>query len=63
MSANKQFLSQLPFRPIDQKNSGDKAKHEKIASLVEQMLAAKKQLASAHMDKDKDFYANKCVIR
>ena len=28
--------------------------------LVEQMLAAKKQLAGAQSDKDKDFYTNRC---
>ena len=29
--------------------------------LVDQMLAAKKQLAEARSDKDKDFYENKCA--
>ncbi len=29
-------------------------------TLVEQLLAAKKQLAVAQSDKDKDFYGNKC---
>ena len=29
-------------------------------ALVEQMLAAKKQLAGAQSDKDKDFYINHC---
>jgi type II restriction/modification system DNA methylase subunit YeeA len=29
--------------------------------LVEQMLEAKKQLAGAQSDKDKDFYENKCA--
>lgn len=31
-------------------------------ALVEQMLAAKKQLAGAQSDKDKDFYTNQCDV-
>ena len=31
-----------------------------MVELVEQMLAAKKQLAGAQSDKDKDFYTNRC---
>ena len=30
------------------------------SALVEQVLAAKKQLAGAQSDKDKDFYTNRC---
>jgi hypothetical protein len=36
------------------------AKHDRMVELVEQMLAARKQLASAQSDKDKDFYTNRC---
>ena len=61
MSANKQFLSQLPLHPIDFSNSAEKARHDKIVSLVEQMLAAKKQLAAAQSDRDKAYYEHKCV--
>jgi hypothetical protein len=35
--------------------------HLSPASLVEQMLANRPQLARAQSDKDKDFYANKCA--
>ena len=31
-----------------------------MVELVEQMLAAKKQLAGTQSDKDKDFYTNRC---
>ena len=31
-----------------------------MVELVEQMLAARKQLAGAQSDKDKDFYTNRC---
>jgi hypothetical protein len=41
-------------------NLTDKARHDRMVELVEQMLAAKKQLAGAQSDKDKDFYTNRC---
>jgi len=50
----------LPFPKIDLKKAADKSRHDKMVSLVEQMLGAKKQLATAQTDKDKDFYTNKC---
>ncbi len=40
--------------------AANKARHDWMVALVEQMLAAKKQLAGAQSDKDKDFYANRC---
>ena len=33
---------------------------DRTTELVEQMLAARKQLAGAQSDKDKDFYTNRC---
>jgi hypothetical protein len=54
-------LASLPIRKIDLKKLADKARHDKLISLVEQMLAAKPQLARAQSDKDKDFYENKCA--
>jgi hypothetical protein len=54
-------LASLPIRQIDKSKSADKARHDKMVSLVEQMLEAKKQLAGAQSDKDKDFYENKCA--
>ncbi|HEY5043435.1 MAG TPA: DNA methyltransferase [Verrucomicrobiae bacterium] len=54
-------LESMPFRVIDFSNSAEKARHDKMVSLVEQMLATKPQLAGAQSDKDKDFYENKCA--
>ena len=54
-------LVKLPIRIVDFLNLRDKARHDKMVSLVEQMLVAKPQLARAQSDKDKDFYANKCA--
>ena len=53
-------LEQLPIRKLDLADEADKAKHDRMVELVEQMLAARKQLAGAQSDKDKDFYTNRC---
>ncbi len=56
-----QYMEQVPIHPIDAKKPAEKAKHDKIVSLVEQNLLVQKQAASAQSDKDKDFYGNKCA--
>jgi type I restriction-modification system DNA methylase subunit len=38
LSANRQFLSQLPFRIINFSDPTDKARHDRMVKLVEQML-------------------------
>jgi type I restriction-modification system DNA methylase subunit len=53
-------ITAFPVRTIDFSNSADKARHDQMVVLVAQMLAAKKQLAGAQSDKDKDFYTNRC---
>ena len=40
-SANKQYLSLMPFRPINFQNEAENAAHDAIVSLAEQVLAAK----------------------
>lgn len=52
--------NKIPLRVIDFNNPADKAAHDKIVSLVEQMLEAKKQLQTARSDKDKEYYQNRC---
>ncbi len=59
-AANKQFLIQLPIRTINFTDKADRARHDRMVSLVEQMLAAKKQLQLARTDRDQTFYTNKC---
>ena len=54
-------LEQLPICVLDISKPADKAWHNKMVSLVEQMLAAKPQLARAQSDKAKDFYENRCA--
>jgi tRNA1(Val) A37 N6-methylase TrmN6 len=53
-------IESVPILKIDFSNPADKARHDRMVELVEQMLAAKKQLAGAQSDKDKDFYTNRC---
>lgn len=53
-------IKELPIRTVDFEIAADKSRHDKLVGLVEQMLAAKKQLAAAQSDKDKDFYTHRC---
>lgn len=46
LSANRQFLSQLPIRTIDFNNSSEKAVHDKLVSLVDLMLELHKRKAA-----------------
>jgi hypothetical protein len=54
-------LVKLPIRTIDFSQPPDKSRHNKLVAMVEEMLAAKKQLPLARSDSDKDFYENKCA--
>jgi type I restriction-modification system DNA methylase subunit len=54
-------LSQIPIPVCDITTQQGKSRHDKMVSMVEQMLAAKPQLASAQSDADKEFYGNKCA--
>jgi len=56
MSANRQFLSQLPFRTIDFSDTTDKARHDRMVELVERMLSLHKQLAAAKTGQDKTMF-------
>ena len=46
-------LAQLPIRAIDFDHSSDKAKHDKMIQLVEQMLDFNKRLAAAKVPGEK----------
>lgn len=46
-AANKQFIEQLPIRPIDFDNVKDKAAHDRMVKLVGSMLSLHRQLAAA----------------
>lgn len=54
-------LASLPLPKVDLADTAAKARHDKIVDLVEQIIEARKQLAGAHSDADKEFYENKCA--
>jgi type I restriction-modification system DNA methylase subunit len=51
---NRQYIDELPIRPIDFSVPAEKARHDKMVSLVEQMLASKKSLAMAQTPQEKE---------
>jgi len=44
---NRQYIEQLPIRPINFSDPADKARHDRMVTLVEQMLDLHKRLAAA----------------
>jgi len=46
-AANKQYIEQIPIYAIDFEKTKDRARHDKMVSLVESMLALRKQHAAA----------------
>ena len=52
-------LRRLPIKKTDSSNVADKVSHDRMVSLVEQMLGATQCIAQAQTDKDKYFYENK----
>jgi hypothetical protein len=60
MSANRQFLSQLPFCPVDFSKASEKSAHAEIVAKVEAMLETKKKLAAAKTEKDTTYYERRC---
>ncbi|MBI5291659.1 MAG: Eco57I restriction-modification methylase domain-containing protein, partial [Chloroflexi bacterium] len=53
-AANKQFLVQLPIRPINFSDPADKARHDKMVQLVESMLALHKHRAAARTQAEQE---------
>ena len=52
-AANKQFLVQLPIRPIDFDDPADVARHDRMVQLVEQMLDLHQRRQAAQMEHDR----------
>jgi len=48
-----QFVEKLPIRAIDFTNPADKAMHDEMVRLVDQMLALHRQLATTGTDREK----------
>lgn len=54
------YFKDFPIRAINLDDAAEKAAHDRMVSLVEQMLDAKKHLQAARTDKDKTFYQDRC---
>jgi len=50
------IISQLPIRTIDFSNPEEVAKHDKLVSLVDNMLGLQKKYREARMERDKELY-------
>ena len=55
-SFNRQYIEPLPVRPVDFSDLADKARHDRMVSLVERMLELHKRLASARTSADREMY-------
>ena len=55
-------LKQLPIRTIDFSNPEEVAKHDKLVSLVDNMLELQKKYHDARMDRDKELYERQIKI-
>ena len=51
---NRQYIERLPIRTINFSDPTDKSHHDKMVSLVEQMLDVHKKLAAAKLDHEKN---------
>ncbi|MDD2774218.1 MAG: TaqI-like C-terminal specificity domain-containing protein [Elusimicrobiales bacterium] len=57
----KQHVEQLPVVKLDFANPAQKAQHDKMVSLVEQMLGIQKQLHAAKSESDRSLYQQKAA--
>jgi type I restriction-modification system DNA methylase subunit len=55
------FIRGLPIHTVEVSEKADRARHDKIVGLVEQMMQTKPQCMSARSDRDRTFYENKCA--
>jgi len=58
MSANRQFLSPIPFRVIDFKKPADKTRHDKLVVLVDKLLGLMPKLRAATAESEKAVLQN-----
>ncbi|HKV57729.1 MAG TPA: N-6 DNA methylase [Ktedonobacteraceae bacterium] len=52
IALNRQYIEQLPIRTINFSNPTDRARHDNMVELVEQMLSLHKRLAGARIPRD-----------
>nr|QNO47127.1 hypothetical protein ANPEMHCN_00006 [Methanosarcinales archaeon ANME-2c ERB4] len=57
-----QFIEQLPIRTIDFSNPEEKVQHDKLVSLVDNMLELQKKYHGARMEQDMELYERQIKI-
>jgi hypothetical protein len=57
-----QYMVELPIRTIDFSNPTEKAQHDKLVALVDNMLELQKKYHKARMDQDKGLYERQIKI-
>lgn len=61
ITCTKQYFGALPIRTINFEDAAEKTQHDRMVRLVKQLTAAREQSASAHADRDLNFYERKCA--
>jgi len=56
------YIEQLPIPTIDFSNSAEKAQHDKLVALVDNMLELQKKYHDARMERDKELYERQMKI-
>ncbi len=56
------MVRNLPIRPIDQRISSEKSQHDKLISLVEDMINLQKKYYEVKMERDKELYERQIMI-
>jgi type I restriction-modification system DNA methylase subunit len=57
-----QYMVELPIRTIDFSNQDEKAQHDKLVSLVDNMLELQKKCHEVRMERDKEIYERQIKI-
>jgi hypothetical protein len=55
------YFKDFPIRTINFSDAADRARHDRMVSLVEAMLGAKRQLAGAGTEAERNLYERKCA--
>jgi len=55
-------MSKIPIRTIDFSNPTEKAQHDKLVALVDNMLELQKKYHEARMERDKELYERQIRI-
>jgi len=61
-SYGKRFIEQLPIPTIDFTNPTEKAQHDKLVALVDNMLELHKKHHEARMERDKELYERQIKV-